>query len=200
MFTFKQNQNIIRLKESKIENGMIYCLVERDAISTVDDMTFDLTSQAYHLLIASGSTATEISIGYHDINRAPSSEPIFFIEDESVIIEPSPEPTTTTEMPSEDVYDECGKTKTCFGLPNGCVVTKSCVSFGAVIVKSGTYRFEMQSSCGAGFIAMALSDDNKMGSDSAIECVNDEENVGAYTSVTRAIPNNYGARRIDIVS
>lgn len=39
-----------------------------------------------------------------------------------------------------------------------------------------------------------------MGSDSAIECVNDNGRVRAFTSLTRAIPQNFGARRNDIVS
>lgn len=53
---------------------------------------------------------------------------------------------------------------------------------------------------GAGFIALALSVDNKMGDDSAVECVNESGDIKAYTSMTRAIPENYGARRSDIVS
>lgn len=44
------------------------------------------------------------------------------------------------------VYDECGLTKSCFGLPLGCLEVKDCKSFGAVIVKDDTYEFEMQSS------------------------------------------------------
>lgn len=52
----------------------------------------------------------------------------------------------------------------------------------------------------AGYIALALSYDSKMGSDSAIECVNDNGRVRAFTSLTRAIPQNFGARRNDIVS
>jgi hypothetical protein len=39
-----------------------------------------------------------------------------------------------------------------------------------------------------------------MGRDSVIECVNENNEVHAYTSITRAIPNDYGARRSDIVS
>lgn len=47
---------------------------------------------------------------------------------------------------------------------------------------------------------MALSEDGKMGHDSAIECVNENDaSVGVYTSITRAVPNDYGARRSDIV-
>lgn len=44
------------------------------------------------------------------------------------------------------VYDECTESKTCFGLPNGCISSQDCISFGAVIVKDGVFTFEMQSS------------------------------------------------------
>lgn len=52
----------------------------------------------------------------------------------------------------------------------------------------------------ASFISLALSHDHKMGFDSAIECVNDYGQVKVFTSLTRAIPNNFGARRSEIVS
>lgn len=45
-----------------------------------------------------------------------------------------------------DIYTECMKTKSCFGMPAGCIETKNCVSFSAVIVKDGVFSFEMQSS------------------------------------------------------
>jgi hypothetical protein len=127
----------------------------------------------------------------------------------------------TIELQNVDqnlIYDDCGTTKSCFGLPFGCVDSKNCASFGAVIVKDGSYEFEMLSSSkcfmifqiyqiktesfsgDAAYIALALSEDNLMGNDSAIECVNENGIVKAYTSFTRAIPNNYGARRSDIVS
>lgn len=47
---------------------------------------------------------------------------------------------------------------------------------------------------------MGLSVDDRMGSDSAIECVKKNDEVEAFISVTRAVPNNYGARRSEIVS
>lgn len=49
-------------------------------------------------------------------------------------------------LPDNNVYTECGKTKSCFGVPDGCIATRNCVSFGAVIVQEGTYSFEMLSS------------------------------------------------------
>lgn len=52
----------------------------------------------------------------------------------------------------------------------------------------------------AAYVALALSHDQKMGDDSAMECVIKDGKVNAFTSVTRAIPQNYGARRIEAVS
>lgn len=49
-------------------------------------------------------------------------------------------------LPDINIYTECGIKKSCMGLPDGCIGTKSCVSFGAVIVKGATYEFEMQTS------------------------------------------------------
>lgn len=84
-FFYLKDQNIIRLKESKVENGAIYCLVERDAVTKVDDMTFDLENQEYHLLIASGSTVGELSIGYHDINRGASTHAVWFTAEMKIL-------------------------------------------------------------------------------------------------------------------
>lgn len=82
----QQNQDIIRLRQSKIDNGAIYCRVERDAISEVDGVTFNLTSQAYYLLFVSGPTTSELSIGYHGTNPGRSRDAIRFDEDNPIII------------------------------------------------------------------------------------------------------------------
>lgn len=50
----------------------------------------------------------------------------------------------------------------------------------------------------AAYIAIALSNDDKMGKDSAIECVIENGVVSVFTSVTQAAPNDYGARRNDV--
>jgi hypothetical protein len=99
----------------------------------------------FYLLMSSGSTASESSIGYHSINRDSSSSIHLFTEDNPIIILPVP---TTTGKPDEektDIYDECGKSKSCFGMPADCVARKNCLLFSAVIVKDGIYEFEMMS-------------------------------------------------------
>ncbi|CRL04023.1 CLUMA_CG017141, isoform A [Clunio marinus] len=102
---------------------------------------------------------------------------------------------TPLDNAGNNIYQECLRTKSCFGLPPGCLEQENCSSFGAVIVRDGTYTFEMQSSSGAGYIAMALSFDKFMGDDSAIECAIESGVIKAYASLTRAIPQDYGARR-----
>lgn len=52
----------------------------------------------------------------------------------------------TIKQTETDIYTECMKTKSCFGMPDGCIALKNCVSFSAVIVKDGVFTFEMQSS------------------------------------------------------
>lgn len=74
--------------ESRIEDGTIYCRVERDSVSRIDDINFNLVTTPYHLLMASGSTAApELSVGYHNINKAASKYLIRFREDNPLIIE-----------------------------------------------------------------------------------------------------------------
>lgn len=49
-------QNIYKLIEGSYNNGQIYCRVERDAVSTVNGVRFDLIKQKYNVLVASGSS------------------------------------------------------------------------------------------------------------------------------------------------
>lgn len=63
----------MQLREGRYENGMIYCQVERPAITRVNNVEFNLSKNRYHLLIASGGELRAATVGYHDINRAASS-------------------------------------------------------------------------------------------------------------------------------
>lgn len=53
---------------------MIYCQVERQPITTINGVKFDLTKQSYFLLLASGSGIRPASVDYHDIVRAASQQ------------------------------------------------------------------------------------------------------------------------------
>jgi hypothetical protein len=50
----------------------------------------------------------------------------------------------------------------------------------------------------ATYVAMGLSDDSLMGRDSVIECINFNNEIRIFTSVTNALPSNYGVRRNDV--
>lgn len=71
-----QPQNSIRLIEGRLENGMIYCQVEREAVTIVNNVKFDLTKQSYFLLLASGSKIRPSTVDYHDIVRLSSQGPL----------------------------------------------------------------------------------------------------------------------------
>lgn len=53
---------------------MIYCQVERDPVTTVNGMRFDLPKQSYFLLLASGSGIRPATVDYHDIVRLASQK------------------------------------------------------------------------------------------------------------------------------
>lgn len=101
------------------------------------------------------------------------------------------------------IYDECGITKTCFGIPDNCITTQSCEAIATTVVVGNNYNFELQSYDGISsriffpqflkfdlvlcleniaYVALGLSRDNRMGEDSVMECVNEEGTAKAYTS------------------
>ncbi len=57
-------------------NGVIYCQVERAAVSTVKGKTFDLHNNHLHILLATGSSLKQGKVGYHDIMRAASGNKV----------------------------------------------------------------------------------------------------------------------------
>ncbi|XP_011498802.1 PREDICTED: putative ferric-chelate reductase 1 homolog [Ceratosolen solmsi marchali] len=93
--------------------------------------------------------------------------------------------TPTTEIVNTDddnvFYDGCGATKNCFGTPNACVEQKNCAAAVSVLVKGEQYIFEMQSR-NSKYVAVGLSADNKMGDDSVVECINNDNQVSLHMS------------------
>ena len=70
----------MQLREGRFENGMIYCQVERPALTRVNNVEFDLSKNRYYLLMASGSKLRTGSVDYHDINRAASASALNLAE------------------------------------------------------------------------------------------------------------------------
>jgi hypothetical protein len=51
--------------------------------------------------------------------------------------------TTTTQGPDDPIYDGCGTTKLCFGVPNLCASTRSCRMLATVLFNDGNFEFEL---------------------------------------------------------
>lgn len=50
------------------------------------------------------------------------------------------------EIEEINVYEGCDVTKTCFGIPSGCINSQSCSTIGAVIYADDKFTFEIRSS------------------------------------------------------
>lgn len=100
-------------------------------------------------------------------------------------------PTTEKqEMKVDPFYQGCGSTKTCFGIPDGCVGDQSCTAVSAVNVRGDIYEFELQSiSKQHAYVALGLSSDDKMGEDSVMACIVQGDSVGLRSSWTTPRPN-----------
>ncbi|CAO1339323.1 unnamed protein product [Diamesa serratosioi] len=104
-------------------------------------------------------------------------------------------PLVQANSNKDTFYDGCGENKTCFGNPDNCVETQSCQTVTAVLVRGERYIFEMRSNNRAAYVAIGLSEDNKMGKDSVIECVNEAGSIKAYSSWTEVALGKFDAVR-----
>ena len=69
------------------------------------------------------------------------------------------------------IYEGCGSTKTCFGMPADCVSTRSgCSAVVAYDFSGGKWRFNIVGKTD-GYISVGLSDDGRMGDDLTSTCV-----------------------------
>uniref|UniRef100_A0A2H8TDL1 Putative ferric-chelate reductase 1 n=1 Tax=Melanaphis sacchari TaxID=742174 RepID=A0A2H8TDL1_9HEMI len=184
----KQNQRVedlsgVSLDSASIIDGAIYCKIVVDSVFKVEDNTYDLDNNDYFVLLAAGASLKTFSVGYHDVA---------FIS--------SPDKRKLGQLRAARVmdpfYDNCGQTKTCFGSPDGCLSTQDCAAVTAVKVEGTRYMFEMKAR-NAAYVAVGISDDQKMGGDSVMECVH--ENVG--TNLVKAymswnVPNQKSNKRL----
>ncbi|XP_034935155.1 putative ferric-chelate reductase 1 homolog [Chelonus insularis] len=98
--------------------------------------------------------------------------------------EPYYEPMTESPVKSDQhhpIYDGCGTIKSCFGNNDKCVDDKSCTAIVGVKVKGEKYIFELLGK-GGSYIAVGLSNDNKMGDDSVVECIKENDTVSLHMS------------------
>ncbi|XP_055385328.1 putative ferric-chelate reductase 1 homolog isoform X2 [Condylostylus longicornis] len=97
---------------------------------------------------------------------------------------------------TDPFYQGCGDTKTCFGVPDGCLKEQNCRALSSINVRGEIYEFELKSTLqNARYVAVGISEDSKMGDDLALECVQEGNKVNLYTSWLTGSPN-YGASRL----
>lgn len=106
-----------------------------------------------------------------------------------------PEQPQESSAEFDPFYTDCSVRKLCFGTPQNCVASKNCKAVAAVTVSGDQYDFELKAGSNAAWVAVGLSDDMKMGSDSVIECVKTPNGgIAAYMSWTTAKP--YSSTRL----
>lgn len=113
---------------------------------------------------------------------APASTTQASTQAPPVIMENKPKEAA---KPLDVIYNGCADTKLCFGVPQNCISKGDCTAVVAVFVAGDVYTFELQGTGNPKYVAAALSLDTKMGDDSAMECVrNDNGRINLYTSWT----------------
>ncbi|KAL1114933.1 hypothetical protein AAG570_007756, partial [Ranatra chinensis] len=177
----KQNQRSdyqsgFSVKSIKYEDNLLYCKVNQEPYFTMEDNDFDLEKKSYYLLLAAGKSLKllllyilERSVGFHDIAYKSSQVSRKFSEAGPV-------------EKYDDFYNDCNVLKNCFGYPKDCELKHNCEAIVSVLVQGNKYFFEMKAKS-ASYVAVGLSEDNKMGGDSVVECVNEGDGtVKAYMS------------------
>ncbi|XP_068248555.1 putative ferric-chelate reductase 1 homolog isoform X2 [Palaemon carinicauda] len=102
------------------------------------------------------------------------------------VVPPAPVPettstTTTTEFSDfevaslqntmQNIYLGCRVNKGCFGFPSGCIDAENCQMLATYAKVSSGYKFEiMGDAANDAYVAIGLSDDQKMGKDSVMAC------------------------------
>lgn len=57
----------------------------------------------------------------------------------------------------DSIYDGCGTTKTCVGMPIGCELDESCRAIVTVAIVNDRYEFEMESGVGKVYFVIYLA-------------------------------------------
>ncbi|KAK4883790.1 hypothetical protein RN001_000061 [Aquatica leii] len=100
-----------------------------------------------------------------------------------------PEDDNVPHVQFDNFYEGCEATKTCFGHPDGCVSKQNCKAVAAIrVANSNQYEIELKATGSPKWVGLGLSNDNKMGDDSVVECVNEGNGIKAYMSWTTPRP------------
>uniref|UniRef100_A0A1L8E3J5 Putative reeler domain protein n=1 Tax=Nyssomyia neivai TaxID=330878 RepID=A0A1L8E3J5_9DIPT len=101
------------------------------------------------------------------------------------------QPAQSKILATDTIYDGCGATKSCFGIPDNCVKQRQCQAITTVTARGERFYFEVKSGHNnPAYVAVGLSKDDKMMDDSVIECVPEGGRVNVYASWTEARPYN----------
>ncbi|CAG9761930.1 unnamed protein product [Ceutorhynchus assimilis] len=133
-----------------------------------------------------------------DITNRGANDPQFAFPTQSNSPTPpnySPPEVKESAAEFDPFYQGCSFSKLCFGSPANCIDSKNCKSAVAVSVAGDKYDFELKAESGAAWVGVGLSDDDRMGDDSVIECVKRGNGIAAFMSYTKGKPN-YGAPRL----
>lgn len=125
---FLQPQTIIRTLETRLIDGRIYCKLERDEFSVIRGQTFDLRNQQHHLLVAGGLFVNADSVSIHTSTARNVSNGKYWL---------------ANRLPEDPIYDGCGTTKLCFGIPNDCYINRNCNLLATVYDNNGNFEFEL---------------------------------------------------------
>ncbi|CAG7837806.1 unnamed protein product [Allacma fusca] len=103
------------------------------------------------------------------------------------------------------IYEGCSKTKGCFGTPNGCLGTRNCAMFVTYTIQpsNGNAQFELVGNVKSfnsptSYVALGLSDNNRMGDDSVLACRMDQNTIAVNEYYTRPeYHGNFGVSRAE---
>lgn len=183
----RQNRRVegstgVTLETTAVIDDAIYCEVTVDPVLKIENNTYDLDRNDYFFLLAAGSSLKNFSVGFHDVAFVSSDDKWKFGQ-------------LITARAADPFYDECGRTKTCLGSPDGCLTTRDCVAVATARAKGNRYLFEMKAR-NAAYVAVGISNDKKMGNDSVMECIYDvgTNSIKAYMSWN--VPNKKTNKRL----
>ena len=115
-------------------------MVEREPIVEIETIRFDLTTENFYLLLATGvRDVSPNSVSFHEETKLASPKSIFFRENEYEIL------NEDSGIFSDQFYEDCGVRKTCVGVPQKCVAFKNCDYLVSFRLEAGKYNFELKS-------------------------------------------------------
>ena len=161
----------------EVVDGLLKCSLEVKASFQVANATRDLNTEAYFVILSTGSLKDGQILPHTYRVRSPSA--LYWADSNSYL---------------SFNYDGCpeGGGVGCEGLPLGCVAARNCsVLLRLEAVAADSYQFSLSGPAAAGYLALGLSMDTKMGDDSVVACIPDSGVVMYWNSVGNStqLPN-----------